>query len=746
MTAAIPVRRTLFVATILTGSFLLFLVQPMVARMALPQLGGAPNVWNSAMLVYQALLLAGYAYAHRLSRLPVRRQAAIHIGLLLIAALTLPITLAHLPPPRAGSEAWWVPLLFFASVGPVFFLVSAQAPLMQRWFASHPDAGAPWALYAASNLGSFAGLLAYPLLAEPFLRVPAQSLAWSVGYGLLIVMIVLAARARWHAVSLEPAPESQAEGEAITAPAEAVDARRILHWIALAAVPSGLLLSTTTHLTTDIVAMPLLWVIPLGVYLLSFVAAFSERRDFARVMTSAAPWVMLLTGGLAMSSRSTGTLAPALGSVVLLFVVAVALHARMYALRPRASQLTLFYLAMSAGGALGGLFTALIAPLVFDWVWEHPLLVLAAAMLMPLPALYDWRRLPGLDRAMARTGAAILMAVGLFLAVQLLGLSLGAEAGLERLALTFGIALVGVLLVPWRWLFVGLLLALMLAQGGLDNLNTSLNGMRSRSYFGIYTVREYPDSRLRTLAHGTTLHGQQSTDPARAREPTSYYGRGSGAAIALGQAQALYGQNARIGIVGLGTGTLACFKQPGEDWRFFEIDPAVLRFSRNRTFSFVADCAPDAKVSIGDARIGLARMPPASFDMLAVDAFSSDAIPLHLLTDEAFGVYFHALAPRGLLVVHISNRFIELEPVLAALARKRGLAVAKRDDNPSDRATLTPSTWVALSRDPAMVAALAKAQPDKRWSALMPPAQQIWTDDHASILPFIRWHNMLSSN
>ena len=215
MTSAIPVRRTLFVATILTGSFLLFLVQPMVARMALPQLGGAPNVWNSAMLVYQALLLAGYAYAHRLSRLPVRRQAAIHIGLLLIAALTLPITLAHLPPPRAGSEAWWVPLLFFASVGPVFFLVSAQAPLMQRWFASHPDAGAPWALYAASNLGSFAGLLAYPLLAEPFLRVPAQSLVWSVGYGLLIVMIALAANARWQAVSLEPAPESQAEGEAI---------------------------------------------------------------------------------------------------------------------------------------------------------------------------------------------------------------------------------------------------------------------------------------------------------------------------------------------------------------------------------------------------------------------------------------------------------------------------------------------------------------------------------------------------
>ena len=738
MTAATPVRRTLFVATILTGSFLLFLVQPMVARMALPQLGGAPNVWNSAMLVYQALLLAGYAYAHRLSRLPVRRQAAIHIGLLLVAALTLPITIASLPPPRPGSEAWWVPLLFFASVGPVFFLVSAQAPLMQRWFASHPEAGEPWALYAASNLGSFAGLIAYPLFAEPFLRVQEQSLAWSAGYALLIVLIVLAARARWQAAA-------PLQLEAGSAPAHAVGARRILLWIALAAVPSGLLLSTTTHLTTDIVAMPLLWVIPLAVYLLSFVAAFSERRGFANVTTRAAPWLVLLAGGLAMSSRSTGTLAPALGSVVLLFVVAVALHARMYALRPQASQLTLFYLAMSAGGALGGLFTALIAPLVFDWVWEHPLLVLAAAMLMPLPVLYDWRRLPGLDPSMARLGGAILVSLGLLLAARLFVVTMSGEPGIERLLLTLGMTMIGLLVMPWRWLFVTLLFVLMLAQGGLDTLSTTVQGLRSRSYFGIYTVRDLPASRLRTLAHGTTLHGQQSTNPAYTREPTSYYGRGSGAAIALGQAQALYGQNARIGIVGLGTGTLACYKRPGESWRFFEIDPAVLRFSRNRTFSFLADCAPDAKVSIGDARIGLAQMTPASLDILAVDAFSSDAIPLHLLTDEAFGVYFQALAPRGLLVVHISNRFIELEPVLAALAKKRGLAAAKRDDNPRDRSLLTASSWVALSRDPAILAALAKAQPGAKWSALMPPAQRVWTDDHASILPFIRWENIVKA-
>jgi hypothetical protein len=260
MSAPTSVNRPLFVATIFAGSFLLFMIQPMVARMALPRLGGAPNVWNSAMLVYQALLLAGYAYAHRLSRLPLRRAASLHLALLVVAALTLPIALVNLPPPAPGSEVWWVPLLFLGTVGPVFFLVSAQAPLMQRWYSAHPQAGEPWALYAASNLGSFAGLIAYPLLAEPLMRIHAQSVLWSLGYGLLIVMIALAARARWQA----PAIAEPAAGAAAAEPAVAT--RRFLYWVLLAAVPSGLLLSTTTHLTTDIVAMPLLWVIPLAVY------------------------------------------------------------------------------------------------------------------------------------------------------------------------------------------------------------------------------------------------------------------------------------------------------------------------------------------------------------------------------------------------------------------------------------------------------------------------------------------------
>ena len=336
--------RGLYVATILTGSFLLFLVQPMVARMALPRLGGAPNVWNSAMLVYQALLLGGYWYAHRLSRLPLRRQAQVHLALFVLAALTLPVSLANLAPPAPGSEAWWVPLLFVLSIGPVFFMVSAQAPLMQRWYALDPQAGAPWALYAASNLGSFGGLIAYPLLAEPLLALHWQSWSWSAGYLLLLGLIALSARARWNvgdAGSIIPQAQKIAP----------IPRRTVAHWVVLAAVPSGLMLATTTHLTTDVFAMPLLWVLPLGLYLLSFVIAFADRRGPARFV-SALAWLGILTiGPMAALSYGWMGIVPLICSVVLLFLLCTALHARLYELRPAPEQLTVFYLAMSAGGA-----------------------------------------------------------------------------------------------------------------------------------------------------------------------------------------------------------------------------------------------------------------------------------------------------------------------------------------------------------------------------------------------------------
>lgn len=718
--------------TILTGSFLLFLVQPMVARMALPQLGGAPNVWNSAMLVYQALLLAGYGYAHRLSRLPLRRQARIHLALFAVALLTLPVGLVALPSPAPGTEVFWVPALLVLSIGPVFFLVSAQAPLMQRWYGLHPGAGQPWALYAASNLGSFAGLIAYPLIAEPLLSLHNQAWAWSGGYVVLLGMIALAARVRWNE---QTAP--------VEASAPRVSLRQIAMWLGLAAVPSGLMLSTTTHLTTDIFAMPLLWVIPLGLYLFSFVIAFSDHRGPAQLLSALAWPVLLSVGGLAMVSRGSIGLLPVIGSVSLLFFLCVALHSRLYDLRPEPAQLTTFYLVMSAGGALGGLFTALVAPLVFDWVWEHPLLVLAAALLIPVTPLLDWKRRAGLQPELKYAALGLCVLAALVLLWMLHDARLYEDSQGNAVLLSAALAIIGLVLVPWRWLTVPLLLGIMLVQGGLETLADSRNGVRTRSYFGVYTVRDDPAHNLRTLAHGTTLHGQQSLDPAMKCLPLSYYGPGSGVAIGFANASRLYPGIPRIGVIGLGTGSLAGFARPGQSWTLFEIDEAVLNLSRQGKFTFLRDCAPAARVVLGDARINLGKVRPGSFDLIAIDAFSSDSVPLHLLTSEAFGVYLQALAPQGILFVHISNRFMDLEPPIAAEVRRRQLHAALREDAPPAESPWTGSTWIAITRDPDRLKALSAMAPAMPWRPLGVPARKPWTDDHASILPYVTWANFL---
>ncbi|MFN4239016.1 MAG: spermidine synthase [Erythrobacter cryptus] len=736
-------RRPLFVAAILVGSFLLFLVQPLMARLALPRLGGTPNVWNSAMLVYQALLLGGYAYAHAIGRLPLRRQLALHLVLLAAAALTLPLTLAEIGTFGAGLEVFWVPALLLASVGPVFFLISAQAPLIQRWYAADPQAGDPYPLYAASNLGSFAGLVSYPLLIEPFLPLDAQSLIWSLGYGAMLVLLALVASARWNAGAQAAAAPAQGADGAMAAGAP-ITPRRIALWLALAAVPSGLMLSTTTHLTTDIFAMPLLWVIPLGVYLLSFSLAFAENRAPARIVSRAAPYVLLFAGAMAMVSQSIGGVGLLLGAVTLLFVVAVALHTRMYETRPEPARLTLFYLVMSAGGALGGLFTALIAPLLFDWVWEHPLLVFAAAALVPVGGLMAWQqRLIGdparrLLWVLGGVGLALLLAWHLFLAT-------ANEAKLLALALFLALAGLAAALKFNRLAFLTVFALIMIGIGGPGQGRAYAQGERLRSYFGVYTLTELRHLGLRQLTHGTTLHGRQALDPALRREPTTYYGRSAGVGLVLANAARLFGPGADLGIVGLGAGTLACYRQNDQTYRFYEIDPAVLAFSRAGRFSYLADCAPESETVIGDARIKLEEEPAGQYDVLVVDAFSSDAIPLHLLTREALAAYRRAIRPQGLVVVHISNRFIELEPVLAALARDAGMAAAVRFDRPAANGPLTPSKWVVLSPSPQTLAALTQASGAARWQPLAPPSDTVWSDQYASTLAHFRWNTLIGS-
>ncbi|MDK2760707.1 MAG: fused MFS/spermidine synthase [Sphingopyxis sp.] len=741
-------RRWLFVLTILVGSFLLFQVQPMVARMVLPKLGGAPAVWNSAMLVYQALLLGGYAYAHWLGRFAVRRQAIIHVALFLVAALWLPIGIAQITAPGPGQEALWVPLLLLASIGPVFFVVSAQAPLMQRWFAADTRAGDPYYLYAASNLGSFAGLISYPALVEPALPLAMQSWGWTAGYAVLVLLVAACGAARWTGAADAP------EGGVATNDEPRPTWRRQLHWLLIAAVPSGLMLSTTTHLTTDIVAMPLLWVLPLGLYLLSFVIAFSTANRLTQVITLLAPVVLLAVGGLGLMSTGGTSMIIALASLAMLFVVATALHGYLYHLRPAPQHLTLFYLIMSAGGVVGGLFAALLAPLLFDWVYEHPLLILAAGLLLPLPALLPWDKWLNLDRRRAFLVVVLLVAVAILISQRMVSDWTGA---LDGSVATWGIVLfvIGILVIGWRWAYVGVLALLMFGLGGANTVNESFSGARVRSYFGVYTISDHPALNQRRLAHGTTLHGLQRTDAAHRRDPTTYYGRQSGVGLTLDKAEALAGPKASIGIVGLGAGTLACYRKPGQRWTIFEIDPVMIEIARDpEKFTFLSDCAGNSPIVVGDARLQIAKLPPAQFDVLVIDAFSSDAIPLHLLTKEAIGIYSRAMKPDGVLLIHISNRFFDLEPVLAAEGKARGWSTAIRmDPGPigDELADLTGSNWVALTATPERMRQLTggirprrDAAADGAWVPLEERAGFVrWTDDYASTLPVLIWKHII---
>ena len=727
--------RPLFIATIVTGSFLLFLTQPMIGRMALPRLGGAPTVWNSAMLVYQALLLGGYAYAHGLARLRPRRQAGLHLIVFALAALWLPIGLRGAAPPADASPILWVPWFLISSIGPLFFIVSAQAPLMQRWYALDPSRGEPYPLYAASNLGSFAGLISYPLIVEPLLTLKQQSALWTGGYALL-VLLVAGCALTIPARSLEAAPVE-------TSPAPS--RRRVLHWVALSAVPSGLMLSTTTHLTTDIVAMPLLWALPLGLYLLSFVIAFANARGVTAFMAQVAPLVVLIAGGLAFADGSDRPIFSATLGLSLLFFVAVTLHGELYRLRPAADRLTGFYLIMSVGGVLGGAFCAIVAPAIFDWAYEHPLLIVAAALLLPQRAYLE-----RLERLWSSGRFAPWLALALPALAVLLSLVADRSFNpqvppLASVAATIVVGLIALASIGRRAIFAVCLAALMMSYGGWGTLLYSVQDVRTRSYFGIYTVTGNGNGTARMLTHGTTVHGLQNVVPGMEEEPTSYYTRGSGVGRAMASAGRLFGTQARIGVVGLGTGTLACYSTPGQSWTFFEIDPAMVRIATDpRRFTFMSRCGRDARIVLGDARLSLSAQPRSGLDLLAVDAFSSDAVPMHLLTQEALGVYARALQPKGLLMMHISNRYLDLEPVLAVGARRGGWHTAVYSHRTDLRALNDhPSVWVAMTRDRGTMDALVKGSGAPRvWRKLESrPGFPGWTDDYASILPLLEGLN-----
>jgi hypothetical protein len=635
----------------------------MIARIALPRLGGAPAVWNSAMLSYQLLLLGGYAGAYWLSHLTAARQLLIYVLLLITAAFWLPIGLMSGDPPANATLFVWVPWLVMASIGPLFLVLAAQSPLLQNWYSLWTKRE-PYHLYIASSLGNFFGLLCYPFFVEPYFSVRDQSVMWSIGFS--VFGLVITALALRKVTEIEPNQIAETPK---------LNLSRLTFWAIMAAIPSGLILSTTLHLTTDIIAMPLIWMVPLGLYLLSFSLAFSHKSWLADWLTPYAPWLILGFAALALSTDQFEIYVTGGASLALLFVASLVLHRRLYLDRPEPAALTQFYLTLAFGGAIGGAFVTIVAPLIFDWTYEFPLLAIAAAWLLRRKHL-----------------------ILLFCATASL---------------------------------IGLV--------GIDPLTMSWNGLRHRSYFGIYTIRENETGTIRTLAHGNTLHGTQHLEIDKLIDPTTYYGRQSGAGQILETADS----NARIGVLGMGVGTLACYAQPHQQWAFYEIDPLVVDIATKQGwFTFMANCTPNAALHIGDARLTLAKQPSSSLDILVMDVFSSDTIPTHLMTREAFDIYDRVLAAQGVMLVHISNRYLDLEPVIASEAQARGWAAVLNENDPTDAEFAggeTASVWVLIARSNDQLARSLPPNTQSEWRPLtLKPNMARWTDDHSSILSLLK--------
>jgi SAM-dependent methyltransferase len=729
------------------GASLLFLVQPMLGKVLLPRLGGVPAVWNTCLVFFQAVLLLGYLYAHASIRwLGVRRQAVLHLGLLLLGLALLPI---RVPEPSlaapAGNPVGELLYLLARWAGLPFFVVATTAPLVQRWFAAtgHPRARDPYFLYAASNLGSLSALLAYPTLVEPIWPLTEQSTLWAAGYVGLAGLLGLCAGVVWWSPAEMAAPSSPTDrfhaAERRGAPPDSALRAQRARWVLLSFVPSSLLLSVTTYLTTDIAAMPLLWVLPLGVYLLTFVLAFARTPLIPRRVVGMALPVAILIPFLSYVVRlpaPAGLFIPV--HLAGFFVAALLCHGELAAARPSVDRLTEFYLWVAFGGVLGGLVNAFLAPTLFTVPVEYPLGLVLACFLRP--SLAD----PAPPRRTARDLMVAAALGGLIPALPPLARAVGVAPGsMAGLALTYGLPLLLCSLAWSRPARFALGLAAILLAGSVWNDTDERTLFRTRSFFGVHQVLRDPDSRLHYYMHGSTLHGVQSTDPARRHEALSYFRR-PGPIGQLFERVVSSRDHVRVAVVGLGVGTLAAYAAPTQHWTFYEIDPAVERIARDpRLFTYIADCAAPVAILIGDARVSLARAETGAYDVIVLDAFSSDAIPVHLLTREALQLYLTKLAPGGVLAFNVTNRHVRLEPMLGALARAEGLESLVQEDwvsDPADRGDpgrgVFPSAWVVMARRPEHLGPLTG---DPRWGRPTGSDHPVWTDDFSSLLPVLTW-------
>jgi SAM-dependent methyltransferase len=699
-----------FALTVFCGSFLLFLVEPIIAKELLPWFGGAANVWATCLVFFQVGLLLGYAYADALvRRLAPGAQLASLIALLAAAALLLPIVPArHWAAPSATvGPAIRVLGALATTVGAPYVLMSTTSPLVQSWYAQRFPGKSPYRLFALSNLASMLALLAYPSLIEPRLGTRAQSYGWSAAYGvwalLMLVCATSALRARSRNRQVQPPPAQADTRIALEAPSPA----RYLSWMGLAALGSVLLIAVTSHLTRDVAAIPLLWVLPLAVYLLTFIVSFQGGRWLTRgLLTAVALATLALYGAYSLYGNwpggdSDNTL-PIGWQILILCVVlggaCLYCHGTLARSRPAPAHLTRFYLTIALGGALGSIAVGLGAPalLPVDFDLEGGMLGFAAVI-----ACATWRYpRPGTNSARAHSDAP------------------------SSYVTRYGCRLLGILAFATTAVAVGIIVQ----QFYDDTILTR------RNFYGSLRVYEWNAGKAgtaRSLSNGVILHGTQYSAPSARRRPTEYYGEPSGVGRAILALQSS-GTSLRIGVIGLGVGTLAAYGRPGDVIRFYELNPVVLDIARHQ-FSYLAESAARVEVALGDARLSLEQEPPERFDLIVVDAFSSDAIPVHLLTREALDVYLKHLRPGGVVAFHTSNRYVDLPPVVARIAAQRGLT-ARIVDADEDDTFNTPSSWVLVSRDSRFFAA---PQIRTAVSKLAHIAARAWTDDFSDLIEYL---------
>ena len=750
-----------FALTIFTGAFLLFQVQPLVGKYILPWFGGGPGVWTTCMLFFQMLLLGGYAYAHTVSRyLKPRTQAVVHLVLLAAALVSLPITPSDAWKPTAGGNpAWQILALLTASLGLPYLVLSATGPLMQEWFRRTSPGASPYRLYALSNVGSLLALLSYPIYFEVKFSRQVQSQMWSAGLVAFVLFCGYCAYRVWKNAAATSAVGAFETDSAPPADAMAsIPATDKLLWVALPMIASILLLATTNKLSQEVAVIPFLWVLPLSLYLLTFIICFDHARWYHRGV-----FVSLLVVGVAgvCTLIPAGTDAPMrlqiAGYTATLFFACMVCHGELYRLKPPPRQLTSYFLMIAAGGALGGFFVAIAAPAIFNdyrelqigyWLLSYGLGVLCfrhrsreLALAAGIGALAITVALPGL-RSLFSDSPGIGGEFATFFK--------------ERAWYIVGGAVVFALCVfnfrrreieeQWQPRMAGFVMVLCVLLGAVfvmqwDERSTVKTITASRNFYGTLKVLDYypndPEDNYRLLLHGATTHGIQFTKPEKSVMPTTYYTDNSGVGRAM---VALPETPRRIGLVGLGTGSLAVYARAGDSLRIYEINPAVEQLARTQ-FKYLEYCQGKVDVVMGDARLMMERELEAKnsqqFDLLALDAFSSDAIPVHLLTKEAFEIYWQHLKPDGVLAVHISNRYLNLRPVVEKLAKHFDLeAVSISDDNEPEW-WIYATTWVLVTKNKAFL------QTEKIRDAAEAPETAgkdapMWTDDFASLYSILK--------